>query len=84
MTAELLDFQEKQNSAYLRKPHADSLMYLMNSFKGLQEQANDLIAAARQRGLAEKAEAVMSSRNSLSAALQSAIQSLQSLQTTRG
>jgi hypothetical protein len=84
VTNELLDFQEKQNSAYLWKPHADSLMYLMKFFERLEKEANELVAAAAQRGLTEKADAVTTARNALHAALQSAIQSLQSLQTTSG
>jgi hypothetical protein len=83
VTNELLDFQEKQNSAYLWKPHADSLMYLMKFFERLQEEANELVAAAGQRGLTEKANAVTTARNNLHAALQSATQSLQSLQTAQ-
>jgi hypothetical protein len=83
VTNELLDFQEKQNSAYLWKPHADSLMYLMKFFERLQEEANELVAAAGQRGLTEKANAVTTARNNLHAALQSATESLQTLQTTR-
>ncbi|MFL6436220.1 MAG: hypothetical protein ACJ71Q_01460 [Terriglobales bacterium] len=79
VTNELLDFQEKQNFAYLWKAHADSLMYLMKLFDKLQELANEVIAAAGQRGLMEKANAITTARNNLHAALQSASQSLQSL-----
>jgi hypothetical protein len=83
VTIELLDFQEKQSSAYLWKSHADSLMYLMKFFESLQKEANEVIAAAGQRGLMEKANAITTARNNLHAALQSATQSLQSLQTAR-
>jgi vacuolar-type H+-ATPase subunit E/Vma4 len=58
-------------------------MYLMKFFERLQEEANELVAAAGQRGLTEKANAVTTARNNLHAALQSATQSLQSLQTAQ-
>jgi len=79
---ELLEFQHKQSSAYRWKPHADSLMYLMNQFERLQGKANDMIAAAKQRGLVEKVDALNSSLAKLHSGLQSATLSLQSLDTS--
>lgn len=80
---ELLEFQHKQSSAYRWKPHADSLMYLMNQFERLQGKATDVIAAARQRGLMEKVEALNSALAKLHSGLQSATLSLQSLDTSQ-
>jgi hypothetical protein len=77
---ELLDFQQKQSAAYLWKPHADSLMYLMSFFERLQEQTKEVIAAAEQRGLAEKAKGLTTALANLHAALESATQSLRSLE----
>src|SRR5207302_2193665 len=80
---ELLEFQQKQNSAYLWKPHADSLMYLMKLFERLQGQTHELIAAANQRGLMEKGSVLNTALEKLHSGLQSATHSLQSLDTTR-
>ncbi len=80
---ELLEFQQKQRSAYRWKPHADSLMYLMNQFERQQGKTNDMIAAAKQRGLVEKIDALNSALAKLHSGLQSATLSLQSLDTSQ-
>ena len=83
ISMELLEFQQKQHSAYLWKPHADSLMYLMNMYERLQGQTNELTAAAKQRGLTEKGDVLSTALAKLHSGLQSATQSLQSLETPR-
>ena len=78
---ELLEFQQKQKSAYMWKPHADSLIYLTNLFCRLQEETDRLVAAAEQRGLTEKGALLSSAMRNAQAQLQSASNSLQSLET---
>ena len=63
------------------KPHADSLIYLTNLFCRMQEQTNRLVAAAEQRGLTEKGALLNSAMRDAQAQLQSASNSLQSLET---
>lgn len=80
---ELIEFPQKQRSAYRWKPHADSLMYLTNQFERQQGNTNDMIAAAKQRGLVEKIDALNSALAKLHSGLQSATLSLQSLDTSQ-
>ena len=54
--AEMLGYRNTQASAYLWKPHADSLTNLVRNSKTLNVEANQLKATAMQRGLASKAE----------------------------
>jgi hypothetical protein len=58
-------------------------MYLMNMYERLQGQTNELIAAAKQRGLTEKGDVLNTALVKLHSGLQSATQSLQSLETPR-
>jgi hypothetical protein len=52
--AELADFQRTQSSAYLWKPHADSLTNLIKSSQALTAEAGKLNGVATQRGLSGK------------------------------
>ena len=52
--AELADFQRTQSSAYLWKPHADSLTNLIKNSQTLNAEANKINAVATQRGLSGK------------------------------
>jgi len=81
---ELLEFQQKQSSAYLWKPHADSLMYLIKLFERLQEQAAAAVAAAEERGLKEKAAVLKTALGNLQSELQNASRSLQTLEISAG
>ena len=79
VSSERLEFNEKKGSAYRWKPHADSILYLMKIFDALQDQTNELVAAAQQRGLKEKAEALSAALTKLHGELQLATQNLQTL-----
>jgi hypothetical protein len=61
IVAELEDYNAKQNSAYLWKPHADSLAYLLAYAQRLQEQCGNLMGVAQQRGLTDKVNALNAS-----------------------
>jgi len=58
MIQELEEFHRKENSAYLWKPHADSLTYLINKAAKIMAIADQVAEVAQQRGLTEKQMAV--------------------------
>jgi len=58
MMIEVDEYHQKSNSAYLWKPHADALGYLLSTFERLSLEADQLKRVARQRGLQDKAIAV--------------------------
>ncbi len=62
---EIADFKSKQNSAYLWKPHADALAYLVRTAQGINATSEKLAATAQQRGLADKANAITASMSKL-------------------
>jgi len=58
MLNELEEFRARLNSAYLWKPHADSLTYLLHLGSRLQEECGSIVHVADARGLKEKVEAM--------------------------
>jgi hypothetical protein len=54
MIVELDDFRQRQNSAYLWKPHADSLAFLLQQANRLQEECGAILHVAEGRGLVDK------------------------------
>jgi hypothetical protein len=58
ISGELTDYRSKQSSAYLWKPHADSLACLLNISQPTLQHAQELHNLASQRGLTEKASAI--------------------------
>lgn len=58
MIIEVEDYRQKAASAYLWKPHADALGYLLSTFERLNLEAEQIRRLARQRGLQDKATAV--------------------------
>jgi len=56
--AELVDYANTRNSAYLWKPHADSLTNLVKLSQVLTADAKKLNATAMQRGLAKKVDSM--------------------------
>jgi hypothetical protein len=58
MMNELEEFRSRTNSAYLWKPHADSLAYLLHLATRLQEECGSIIQVAEARGLKDKVEAM--------------------------
>ncbi|MFB3917931.1 MAG: hypothetical protein ACE14M_14475 [Terriglobales bacterium] len=76
---ELEEFRTKQDSAYLWKPHADSLAYLLNVGQRLLESSAPVIATANQRGLTEKVTAMNASLQKLRWELQRSAKTLETL-----
>lgn len=58
MIIEVDDYHQKSSSAYLWKPHADALQYLLSTFERLSLEAEQIKRLARQRGLQDKATSV--------------------------
>jgi hypothetical protein len=61
MIIEVDEYNQKAGSAYLWKPHADALGYLLTTLDRLNMEAAQLMAVARTRGLADKAAALQAS-----------------------
>jgi hypothetical protein len=75
--SEAKDFESKQNSEYLWKPHADSLAFLLNAANGALEEADKMAGVAEQRGLTEKALAMKGSTQRLRTEIQRSAQALE-------
>ena len=58
MLIEVDEYNQKSGSAYLWKPHADALGYLLNTLERLTLEAEQIKTLAQQRGLQDKAGAV--------------------------
>lgn len=65
MIVEVDEYNQKAASAYLWKPHADALAYLLTTLERLSMQAQAVMAVARGRGLHEKATALDNSLTKL-------------------
>lgn len=65
MVIEVDEYNLKASSAYLWKPHADALGYLVSTLERLSMEADQVMAVARARGLAEKAAALSTSLEKL-------------------
>jgi hypothetical protein len=65
MTTELDDYNSKRDSAYLWKPHADALTYLIAAAGRVLSNAAPVLAVAEQRGLVDKAKALKASLDRL-------------------
>jgi hypothetical protein len=76
MTAELQGFSAKEKSAYLWKPHADALTYLLTCAQTLEEQCRAILKVAEQRGLADKSSAMNGSLQKLRMQVQVAARAL--------
>lgn len=76
---ELMELKAKSKSAYLWKPHADSLAFLVARAQKLQEECEGLMATAEKRGLADKASGMKIALQKLHAQAQTVAQALQSL-----
>ncbi len=75
--AEQREFILKQRSAYLWRPHADAIAFLINTSQRLQEQCGTLLGMAEQRGLTEKVTALKSTLQKLRSQIQAAARALQ-------
>ena len=65
MIVEVDEYNQKAGSAYLWKPHADALGYLLTTLERLSMEAEQIMAIARARGLADKAAALGASLDKL-------------------
>ncbi len=77
MAAEMRDFHAKRSSAYLWKPHADALAYMMAAANQEIENAGRLSGLARDRGLGEKEAAIRASAEKLRSQTQQVAAALQ-------
>ncbi|HEY6971963.1 MAG TPA: hypothetical protein VJA94_22320, partial [Candidatus Angelobacter sp.] len=77
MLLEMDEYNQKSTSAYLWKPHADAMTYLVNSFERLSMEAEQIKTLARQRGLQDKATAVDASMEKVKKIAQNVSQTLQ-------
>jgi hypothetical protein len=78
MLTELADYKAKKTSAYLWKPHADSLAYLLTAAEMAMERAKNLGATASQRGLADKLMALQETSDKVREQMQVVAKALQS------
>ncbi len=65
MVIEVDEYNQKAGSAYLWKPHADALGYLVSTLERLSMEAEQVMAVARARGLSDKAAALSTSLEKL-------------------
>jgi len=78
MVIEVDEYNQKANSAYLWKPHADALGYLVSTLERLSMEADQVMAVARARGLDEKASSMSTSLEKLREYAKTVSQTLQS------
>jgi hypothetical protein len=77
LQSELEEYNSKQSSAYLWKPHADALTFLISTAQNLQAQCGAILATAEQRGLTDKVAAMNSSLQKMRHQVQLAVKALQ-------
>jgi len=77
MAAEMKDFQAKRSSAYMWKPHADALAYMLAAANREIENAGRLGGLAQNRGLADKVAAIRASAEKLRGQTQQVAAALQ-------
>jgi predicted glycoside hydrolase/deacetylase ChbG (UPF0249 family) len=78
MVVEVDEYNQKASSAYLWKPHADALGYLVSTLERLSMEAEQVMAVARARGLSEKAATLSVSLEKLREYAKTVSQTLQS------
>jgi hypothetical protein len=78
MVVEVDEYNQKAGSAYLWKPHADALGYLVSTLERLSMEAEQVMAVARARGLQEKASSLSASLDKLKEYAKTVSQTLQS------
>ncbi|HEV3317779.1 MAG TPA: hypothetical protein VG488_12450 [Candidatus Angelobacter sp.] len=79
MIVEVDEYNQKTSSAYLWKPHVDSLGYLLTTLDRLGMEAEQIRNVARQRGLQDKASAIEASLAKLKEYARTVSQTLQSV-----
>jgi hypothetical protein len=84
MIIEVDEYNQKAASAYLWKPHADALGYLLTTLDRLSMEATQLMAVARTRGLADKAAALQASLDKVKDYAKTVSQTLQATDQAAG
>lgn len=84
MIVEVDEYNQKAGSAYLWKPHADALSYLLATLERLSMEATQLMAVARARGLADKASALEASLDKLKDYAKTVSQTLRTAEQSSG
>jgi hypothetical protein len=84
MIVEVDEYNQKANSAYLWKPHADALAYLLSAVERLNMEAGAVGAIARARGLHDKAAALQTSLDRLKDYAKTVSQTLQAADQSAG
>lgn len=77
MIVEVDEYNQKATSAYLWKPHADALGYLLSTLERLNMEAEAVMAVARARGLQDKAVGLKASLDKLKDYAKTVSQTLQ-------
>jgi len=65
ISTETEELRQRQDSAHLWRPHANSLQFLLDASTAAFEEANSVLALAGQRGLSEKVNAMKASLHKL-------------------
>jgi len=84
MIVEADEYNQKAGSAYLWKPHADALTYLLTTLDRISMEAEQLMAVARARGLGDKATSLSASLDKLKTYAKTVSQTLQSTEQNAG
>src|SRR5262249_10112489 len=84
MIVEADEYNQKAGSAYLWKPHADALTYLLTTLDRVNMEAEQLMAVARARGLSDKATSLSASLDKLKTYAKTVSQTLQSAEQNAG
>jgi hypothetical protein len=77
MVIEVDEYNQKASSAYLWKPHADALGYLLSTLERINLEAEQIKKVALQRGLQDKAGAVDGTLDKVKKYAQTVSQTLQ-------
>jgi hypothetical protein len=84
MIVEVDEYNQKAGSAYLWKPHADALGYLLSTLERLSMEAAQLMAVARTRGLSDKAAALQAALDKVTDYARTVSQTLQATDQNAG
>jgi hypothetical protein len=79
LLAQLQAFEKTRHTAYNWKPHADALAHLLSTGSSIADQAMQLAAVAKERGLHDKAAALSASIEKVRPRGRAAAEALQSI-----
>jgi len=77
--SETVDYQAKRDSAYLWKPHADSMTYLVRAAQLELDKSERVKNTAEQRGLKDKVAAMASAQGRLRTLISETVRTLETL-----